>query len=273
MYRVQVAKVADLGQVPGPEIFWMDRFAMFYPLQIHVVLLQGGGHNILVNCGPPDAEIPQMNAIWRQELGAQTRLTTTEPQAIKAVLAAWQLRPEQIDTIVLTPLQAYAVGGIDLFPTATICVSRTGWVDLLAPRHYDARRSMAVPDRLLQYLLFTAWPAQRVRLLDDEETLYPGLRTWWAGTHHRSSLVVEADTSAGCIAVSDIAFYYENLERLHWLGIAESLEECKDAYARLHRTAQRFVSLYDPATFERFPQGIVSGESDTGQGGQNGWKL
>lgn len=258
MYTVRVATVADLGLVPGPEVFWMAHFGEFLPLHINVVLLQGEGHNILINCGPPDDAIDQMNDTWRNELGPQTQLTTLGPHAILRVLGEWDLAPADIDTIVLTPLQAYAVGGVDLFPCATVCISRTGWVDLFAPRHYDPRRMMAVPDRLLQYLLFRAWPARRVRLLQDEDTIYPGLRTWWAGTHHRSSLVVEAKTPAGRVAVSDIAFYYENLEAPHWLGIAESIEECKDAYQRINTTSARFVSLYDPTTLIRYPNGLVT---------------
>lgn len=116
---------------------------------------------------------------------------------------------------------------------------------------------MAVPDRLLQYLLFDLWPQQRVKLLRDEHELVRGIRTWWAGTHHRSSLAIEVDTDDGVVAISDVAFYYENLEHNVPLGIGESLAECRMAYERLLE-ADHFVSLYDPATMSRYPGGLVA---------------
>ncbi len=258
MYQVWVERVARLGQVPGPEVFWMDHFGDWLDLSIHCLIIRGEGRTVLVNTGPPQDYLKRMNAVWREELGEASQMTVSADQTMEAILARHQITPEAIDAVVLTPLQAYAVGNVDRFPRAQICISRTGWVDLLAPRFFDPRRHMAVPDRLLQYLLFQAWPEGRVRLLDNEDEIFPGIRTWWAGTHHRSSLAVEVDTAKGVVGFSDIVFYYENLEQDRPLGIQESMEECRVAYQRLRHTTQVFVSPYDPRTLERFPDGRVA---------------
>lgn len=257
-YSVSTAVVASLGSVPGPEVFWMQHFNEWLPMEIHVVLIQGNGKNILVNSGPPEDYLDRMNAVWREELGEKAHIAVAHPGALHEVLRKWGLSYDDIDAVIVTPLQAYAIGGIDLFPRAEICISRTGWVDLVAPKHFDARRPMAVPDRLLHWLLIDAWPQQRIRLLEDEDTVVPGIRTWWAGTHHRSSLAVEVKTAKGIVAVSDVAFYYENLEKNIPLGIMESLEECRVAYDRL-RQSDAFVSLYDPKTSIKYPGGQVVG--------------
>ena len=257
MYEIWVEEVADLGQVPGPEIFWMSRFGEWLPLKIYLLLIQGQGRTILVNTGPPLDYVEHMNDVWREELGEPTHMSVAPEQHIEAVLARYGLSCQSVDTVVLTPLQAYADGNVDKFPHAQICISRRGWIDLFAPRFFDARRHMAVPDRLLQYLVFKAWPERRVRLLEDEEEIAPGVRSIWVGTHHRSSLAVLVATARGVVAYSDAVFYYENLERDHPLGIQESMEECRIAYARLRRDADIVVSPYDPSNTLRFPGGAV----------------
>ncbi|MCL5064294.1 MAG: hypothetical protein M1600_04385 [Firmicutes bacterium] len=270
MYEVWVERVASLGRVPGPEVFWMDHFGESLDLAVHILIIRGQGRTMLVNTGPPLDYLDHMNAVWREELGPATQISVSPDQRIDAILARHQIAPEMVDAVVLTPLQAYAVGNVDRFPKAKICVSRTGWVDLFAPRFFDARRHMAVPDRMLQHLLFEAWPEQRIRLLDDEEEIAPGIRTWWAGTHHRSSLAVTVDTERGPVGFSDVVFYYQNLEEDRPLGIQESLEECKIAYHRLRTSTACFVSAYDPTTLDRFPGGQVSVAKDRGQQGKGG---
>lgn len=259
MYQVWVEQAADLGQVPGPEVFWMARFGEWLPLHVNLLLVQGASRTILVNTGPPLDYLDHMNAVWREELGPAAHITVQDSQRLEAILSRHGLTPNDVDVVILTPLQAYAVGNIDRFPRAQICVSRTGWIDLFAPRFYDPRRHMAVPDRLLAYLLFTAWPQRRVRLLEDEDEVAPGIRTKWVGTHHRSSLAVLIETPNGVVGFSDCVFYYDNLEQNHPLGIQESMEECRVAYDFLRRTTQWFVSPYDPTTTTiRYPDGRVA---------------
>ncbi len=255
MYQVWVEQVADLGRVPGPEIFWMSHFEQWLSLHIYMLIIRGQGKTILVNCGPPLDYLDRMNAVWRDELGEPAHMTVTADQQIDAVLARHGISFDAVDMVIVTPLQAYALGNIDRFPSATIAISRTGWEDLLAPRYYDSRRHMAVPDHLLRYLIFEAWTEQRVHLLDDEEVVVPGIRTAWMGTHHRSSLAVFIESAGGIVGFSDVMFYYANVERNHPLGIQESMAECRRAYDRLRREAEILVSPYDPDTATRFPPG------------------
>jgi hypothetical protein len=258
MYEVWVEQVADLGQVPGPEVFWMSHFEQWLPLHIYMLIIRGEGRTALVNCGPPLDYLDHMNAVWREELGERAQMTVSSEQRLEAVLGRHGLTPDMVDLVIVTPLQAYAIGNIDRFSRAEIAISRTGWEDLLAPRFYDPRRHMAVPDRQLRFLLFDAWTQQRVRLLDNEETIWPGLSTVWLGTHHRSSLGVFVKTAQGVVAFTDTVFYYENLENNHPLGIQESMEECRIAYHRLRREADLVVSAYAPANQQRFPGGVVA---------------
>lgn len=265
-YRVRVERVATLGEVPGPEVFYMGHFGEWLPLDIHVALLEGAGHTVLVNTGPPPDYLSYMNQVWREELGDRAQMALVEPEGIEAILSRWHVLPEQVTDVVVTPLQAYAIGSVASFRHARIHISRRGWIDFFAPPEFDSRRRMAIPDTVLRYLLEEAWFERRVHLLEDEDEVAPGLRAWWAGTHHRSSLALEVETGSGLVTLSDVAFYYENLEENRPLGILESLEECRRAYRRIQASGARFVSLYDPSTLTRFPGGLVAAdEGGTGE--------
>jgi glyoxylase-like metal-dependent hydrolase (beta-lactamase superfamily II) len=189
-----------------------------------------------------------------------------EPDALVRFLQRHGLTPDDVDDVVVTPLQAYAIGGLGLFRRATICVSRRGWLDIVAPAFYDERRYMAIPDPILDYLVCEVQPTNRLKLLDDEDEVCPGVHTWWAGTHHRGSVAINLATARGTVTVTDTVFYYENLEQQRWLGINESLEECRQTYQRLSRS-DVVISIYDPKTLTRFPEGRVAVAPDRERSG------
>lgn len=246
VYDLTLIQAGNLGLVPGPEIFWMSHFGEWFPLHINVFLVEGEHHVILVNTGPPVAP-------WAGRDGVYSHMRRLDPDPIVAALTARGLAPTDVDTVILTPLQAYAVGGLAAFSEATVCIARKGWTDLMAPLHFDERRYMAIPDPILNHLVFDVWPQQRLHLLDDEAEIFPGIRTWWAGAHHRSSLAIEVDTPQGTAVITDTVFYRENIERMHLLGIAENLEECRRTYDRIRARSDIVLSPYDPRTRARYP--------------------
>ena len=115
-------------------------------------------------------------------------------------------------------------------------------------------RRLCIPDPILEHMLFSAW--QRVRLLADEEEVFPGVSSWWAGTHHRSSMVYSIQTTSGIVMAGDCAFKFANVEIPHPLGIAESILEGDVAYRRIREQAAIFLPLYEAEslfTFSRRP--------------------
>lgn len=259
-YEVHIRQVASFGQVPGPEIYWMSEFGKWYPLVTLMGVIQGGGKTIIINTGPPQDSLKYMNQVWLEFFqDERAQMTVSEDQKTLSVLQSMGIAPEDVDMVIVTPLQAYAIGNIDQFPNAKILLSKTGWIDFHAPKHFDERRRMAIPDRILNFLTIEAWNDRRVHLLENEETILPGLHAWYAGTHHRSSMGINILTNQGTVVVSDTMFYYENIEKNHPLGINENLEECLDTYERIRREADIIVPLYDPKVLERHPDGVIVG--------------
>jgi hypothetical protein len=243
-------------EIPGPELFWMGEWDRWFPLSFHVLLVQGEGVTALVNTGAP-ADLEPLNEAWRAVLGERARYQREESETVQAQHAAAGVSPEQVTHVVVTPFQLYTTAGIPLFGNAQLCLSRRGWVHFhTTHRHPHDNRWTSFSPEVLVHLVTDAW--DRVRLLDDEDELAPGLRTWWAGTHHRASLAVEIDSTAGTVVASDAFFYYENVEDDRLLGINENMYEGLACYERTRRVADHIVPLYDPKVCGRYPGGVVA---------------
>lgn len=255
-YSVRTLAVGS-SIVPGPELFWMSHFDEWFPLTFQCVLIEGDGVVALVNTGPA-ADLEPMNAGWASFLGEKARMSREPGQFILEQLERHGVRPEDVTHVILTPLQLYTVSNVLTFPNAQICIAERGWMHFHTTHaHPHDNRATSIPDEILTELVTSAWP--RVRLLADEDELAAGLRTWWSGGHHRASMVVEVDTTAGIVAISDTFFYEQNLLEDTPIGINENMYEVLAAHARVRKTADLVVPLYDPKNFEKYPEGLVAG--------------
>ncbi len=255
-YEIQFCKAGE-SDVPGPEVYWMRNWNTWETLNFIIVVVRGGGKTILINTGPP-ADLTGLNQAWVSGYGdPRTAIRRTEDELPQNVLRRAGVEPDLVDYVLLTPLQAYATSNIPLFPKATICISRRGWIEdihaPLWPAHVP--RNFCIPDDVLIYLETEA--RNRLRLLEDEEEILPGIRARWVGAHHRSSMAYFIETEAGVVAVSDCFFKYGNFEQNIPLGVQESMEECMRGYSMIRRSANLIVPLYDPEVFKRHPAGRI----------------
>lgn len=200
-----------------------------------------------------------LNASWTDYIedprGALVVCAEDRPER---ALPAIGIDPTQVDTIILTPLQQYAIGGLKLFPNAQICINRQGWREFHGPRYPTTRalKSLTIPDETLFWLSTEAW--DRVRLLDDQDEIAPGVTTFRTGVHHPESTGVLVQTAQERVFLTDSLFYYENFEQNHLLGIAQNHAEFFQTCALIRKVADRFIPLYDPRVFARHPDGVIA---------------
>jgi len=245
-------------RVPAAEIWWMTRLTGWEPLTFWAFLIEDGERCLLLNTGFP-ADISRLHQHWttwaRAATGEEGHVPVVRPEnGIVAALARHNLAPEAITDIVLTPLTAYTTGGLLHFPRANIWLSRRGWIDFHAPDPEIPQlpRDIVFPPEVLPYIVGPAAP--RLRLLEDEPGEFlPGIRAWFCGGHHRSSLCVVVSTRAGRVGLTDAIFHYGNFEESVPLGLSESIEEHHRLYARLRRETDLILPLYDPALAQRHP--------------------
>jgi glyoxylase-like metal-dependent hydrolase (beta-lactamase superfamily II) len=244
--------------VPGPEVYWMEAWNQREEMNLLIYLIRGEGHNILINTGPPQ-DLTAINKAWVGFFGyPEARIVRTEDQLPQNILRSQGLTPEDITTVIVTPLQAYATANIPMFRNATIAMSRRGWIeDFQAPYfHLHVPRHLRIPPEVNNYLQNEGW--DRVRLLADEEQLQPGIRVFWAGVHHRSSIAVAVDTNKGTVIITDAFFKYGNIESGRYLGVMESMMEADATWKRIRKEADICASIYDPEVFVRHPGGILA---------------
>ena len=254
-YEVHVLKMGQC-EVPGPEVYWMSGWDTWETLYFWMVVIRGGGKTILINTGPPP-DIAALNEAWKKAIDTRSQMVRQETERPQNALARLGIKPADVNYVLITPLQAYATGNIPLFTNATICISRRGWIeDFHAPKYeMHIPRKLRLPDHTLQYLDIEA--PEKLRLLDDEDEVLPGIRAFWTGCHHRSSMAYVIDTPEGQVVASDCFFKYRNVEEKIPLGIMESLDECMRAYARIRAEGGHLLPLYDPLVPQRL-KGVVS---------------
>jgi glyoxylase-like metal-dependent hydrolase (beta-lactamase superfamily II) len=259
-WRIDVAKLGQWDEVPGPELYWMAAWDAPEPLFLLTLVARADdGQIAVVNTGPPADYLPFMNETWRSLLGERAQLRVKPAEQIEAILERLGIKPDDVSYVVCTPFQAYTLGNVDRFPNARICLSRKGWrffFDNPYPNHPHDIPAMMFPPRIMEHLLYEA--RNRIRLLDDEDEIAPGLSTFFTGVHHRASVAVRFETNVGVVIASDSAFRYRNVEEDAILGINESMYEALDAYARFRREAAIFVPLYEQRVFDRHPGGRVA---------------
>jgi hypothetical protein len=233
------------------------------PLAFNMTIIRGHGVTAIVNTSPPDSDaytqeqFPRMRYMLEAPRGDLTR---APDEYIDRALAKVGLAPDDVTHVLLTPLELYTTGTLDKFKRARILMSKRGWIHFhVTHDHPHDSRWRSFPKPTLVDLVTDSW--DRVSLLEDEHEVEPGLRTWWSGSHHRESIVVEVDTAVGVVAISDSFFYYDNVEGGRLLGLCENMYEALTCNERVLRTAKHIVPIHEPRVYERYPDGVIAPEA------------
>lgn len=241
---------------PAVSACWNERLTEFTDLYYYLVLIRNSRHTILINAGMPEdySGFEKFVQGWHPAC----RLYRTEEEKPVAALARAGVALEGVGTVVITPITIYTTGNLKLFANARFAFNRRGWIDFWAPEPHAPRLPLdiAMPRESREYLAGPAF--DRIRLLEDEDTICPGVRCFRTGGHHMSSMAVCVETSKGTVILGDCFFTYENIERNVPIGWAENLREIYAAYDRVRREADIVIPLYDPEVLKRFPDGKVA---------------
>ena len=249
MYTIRALPAGEQGGVPGPEVYYQSHFEEYFTLYFYIWLIQGEGRTILVDTG-----MSADTAAWSE----RTKKTKTERsywrcfEGAESLLAQSGVRPEQVDHIVLSTLGGYHTANVGLFPNAQFHISRTGWLDQLAPTPPWPRKPPSPPVRWL-----VTEALGRVNLIDGDAEIVPGITAFETGGHHRGSLAIGVETREGRAMIVDTIFHYGNIEGGPVLGITHSLLDVYRAYERVRREADIVLPGHDPAVLERHPGGVI----------------
>lgn len=255
LYSVEVYRAGgEYG--PAVSVYSNSRLTEFLELYYFVVALRSARRTVIINTGMPDdfSAFESFVKEWHPECKLFRAPEETTPE----ILSRAGIDPDDVETVILTPLTIYTTGNVALFGNARFAISRVGWIDFWAPEPHAPRlpKYIAAPRESRRYFADEAF--DRVQLLDKEDVICPGITCFYTGGHHLSSMAVAVNTARGKVIFGDCFFTYDNLEKNIPIGWAENLREINVAYDRVRRSADIAVPLYDPQVFQRFPGGRIA---------------
>lgn len=169
----------------------------------NVTLVQGYGHNIIFDTGYYD------EVRFARDGGAGV-LRASE------YLAAVGLKPEDIDTVILSHLHYDHCDNVELFPNAKVYVGRDeyeGWKKACQeiPRHHKVV-FVYFEERVIEKLKKIEEEGRLVMVGDGDE-IYPGLSVHLAAGHSFGDQVLAINTTDGVyVSTQDAAYTLENVE-------------------------------------------------------------
>lgn len=172
-------------------------------------------------------------------------------------LAAMGVTPAAVDHLVLTHLHYDHTGTARAFTTARPVLQRAEldyWTGPWAQRVTSQRWLVDAGD--LAHLL-AARDQGRVRLVDGDAAVVPGLGVHLVGGHTAGMQVVRVRTGRGHVVLaSDASHFYENIEDDRPCAILHDLPGVYGAFDRIRALADAdalVVPGHDPGVLDRFP--------------------
>ncbi|MGA7921032.1 MAG: N-acyl homoserine lactonase family protein [Candidatus Acidiferrales bacterium] len=167
-------------------------------LAMVIWLVRGGGHNILLDSG------------YHRDTFLKEFPSTDYIRPDEAVKLAG-IQPEDVTDIVISHAHWDHMGGIDLFPKATV------WIQKEEFRYYTGEawqpggdHGGIDPDDVQQLVRLNT--EGRLRLVDgDNVQLFPGIRVYTGGRHTYASQYLRVEGNPPFVLASDNCYLYRNL--------------------------------------------------------------
>ena len=215
------------------------------PLTLHyfVWLILGGPHPVLVDTGFLDDD-------------AQARGIRNYMSPAEAVRRAG-VKPDTIPLALISHLHYDHWAGHSLFPKAEFWIQQDEVAFWTGPfGSTPAFRGSANVTALAG--LVTLNYADRVRIIEGDREVLPGIRVHRVGGHTAGLQIVTVQTGRGTVVLtSDASHFYRNVETRQPVQIITSLPEMLTAFETIHTLAGKeklIVAGHDPEVRERFKE-------------------
>jgi len=199
-------------------------------------LVRGNGQTLLVDCGFDGGRAAVKN-----------RSVQTDPLEL---LARMDVRPEDVDQVVISHMHYDHVGNVELFPNATVSMAREEYDFWSGPYGNRELMRILVEQEELGIIQNLA-KQERLHLIDGSEELIPGVTATRLGGHTPGQLMVDVTTSSGQIVLaSDAIHYYAEMELDRPFNLFTDLAEMYRGYEVLRELNARpdttVIAGHDP---------------------------
>jgi glyoxylase-like metal-dependent hydrolase (beta-lactamase superfamily II) len=163
---------------------------------------------------------------------------------------------ERVPYVILTHLHYDHVGNLEKFPAATFVLQdeeMAFWTGRYAGREHF-RSTVEIED--VVYLVRKNFEG-RLRFVDGNEEILPGIEVYRAGGHSAGLQVVRVKTACGNVVLaSDATHFYANIAQDRPFSIVKDLARMYGAFDLVRSLADspaHIVPGHDPLVMERFP--------------------
>ncbi|OLE39463.1 MAG: hypothetical protein AUG00_02015 [Candidatus Rokubacteria bacterium 13_1_20CM_2_70_7] len=240
MYQVYALKYGE-RDTTACQFFYREPSHEPITLHFYVWLILGGPYPVLVDTG------------FREEDAAQRGIRDYVSPA--TLVARVGIEPDAIRLALISHLHWDHWAGHGLFPAAEFWIQRDEIAFWTGPAaRHDVYKQLAHPVALGS--LVTLNYGNRIRVVEGESQVFPGLRVHWVGGHTAGLQIVSVETASGRIVLtSDASHFYRNVERRQPVQIITDLPEMLAAFDTIHTLAGdpgRIVAGHDPEVAVRF---------------------
>lgn len=181
-----------------------------------------------------------------------------------SALAQAGVRPDSVTDIIVSHAHWDHMGGIDLFPNATVWIQKQEYQYYLGDAWQQGGRRGGIDVEDLNALLRKN-TSGKLKLIDgDDQEVLPGIRVYTGARHTYASQYLRVDGAQPYVLASDNAYLFRNIARREASATftpadREANLAAIDRMISLAGSASRVIPGHDPAQFQRFPtQGRVA---------------
>jgi glyoxylase-like metal-dependent hydrolase (beta-lactamase superfamily II) len=174
------------------------------------------------------------------------------------------VQPENVTDIIISHAHFDHMGGIDLFPRATVWIQRQEFVYYTGPAWQTGGEHGAIdPEDVVMLVRLNT--QGRLRLINgDDVEIFPGIRAYTGARHTYASQYLRVDGNPPFVLASDNCYLYRNLEEHKASATFSDADRTANVknqkrMIRLAGSSDRVVPGHDALQFKRFPtQGRIA---------------
>jgi len=245
-YTIEAIRYGTIRDFPVSELVVGAPESEKVDIAMVVWLIRGGGRNVLFDSGFHREK-------WMKEFTTFADYVRPD-EAVRLAGVA----PDQVTDVVISHAHWDHIGGIDLFPKATIWIQRQEFAYYTGDAWQEGGKHGGIDPEDMQALVRINTEG-RLRLVDgDDREILPGIRAYTGARHTYASQYVRVDGAAPVVLASDNCYLYRNLAEHRASATFSEADQPANVrnqvrMVELAGSPDRVVPGHDAKQFEKYP--------------------